>query len=280
MDSRAISAALLFNFLLFSAASAFNITKLLSQFPDFTNFNDLLTQTKLADQINSRETITVLALDNGAISSLSGKPVDVVKRILSVHVILDYYDVQKLGKLSNDNTTVLTTLFQASGAATNQQGFIKVKSINEGEAAFGSAVKRAPTYSKLVKSVASQPYNISVLQITSPIQVPGIDSKATNSTPPPPSPASSSPVESPKEAPAPSAETPSKADAPAAETPKAVADAPSSSPPTAEADSPKAADSDADAAAPGPSDASGASSGGRFVGGAVVMAVMSSFLAL
>lgn len=281
MDSRAISAALLVNFLLFSAASAFNITKLLSQFPDFTNLNDFLTQTKLADEINSRKTITILAVDNGAISSLSGKPLDVVKRILSVHVILDYYDVQKLGKLSNDNTTVLTTLFQASGAATNQQGFIKVTLINEGEVAFGSAVSGAPADSKLVKSVASQPYNISVLQITSPIQVPGIDSKPTNSTPPSPPPASSSPVESPKKAPAPSAETPSKADAPAAETPKAVADAPLSSPPKAEADSPKAAaDSEADAAAPGPSDSSSAS-GGRFVGGAAaVMAVLSSFLAL
>lgn len=293
MDSRAISAALLVNFLLFSAASAFNVTKLLSQFPDFSNFNDFLTQTKVADEINSRATITVLALDNGAVSSLSGKPLDVVKRILSVHVILDYYDVQKLAKLSTDNTTVLTTLYQASGAATNQQGFIKVTLINEGEVAFGSAVKGAQADAKLVKSVAAQPYNISVLQLTSPIQVPGIDAKPANTTSPPP-PKASAPVESPKKAPAPSAETPSKADAPAADTPseadapvadspKAVADSPASSPPKAEteADSPTAdSTGDADAAAaPGPSENSGASHG-RFVGAAAVMAVISSFLAL
>ncbi|KGN60156.1 fasciclin-like arabinogalactan protein 14 [Cucumis sativus] len=280
MDSRAISAALLFNFLLFSAASAFNITKLLSQFPDFTNFNDLLTQTKLADDINSRKTITILAVDNGAISGISGKPLDVMKRILSVHVILDYYDVQKLGKLSSDNTTVLTTLYQTSGTATNEQGFLKVTLINEGEVAFKSAVKGATADSKLVKSVVSQPYNIVVLQITSPIQVPGIDTKPTNSTTAPPPSKSSSPAGSPKEAPVPSAETPSEADAPAAESPKS--DAPvSSSPPKPEADSPDAAGDDADAAAPGPSDSSSSSSGVRLVGGAaVVVAVLSSFLAM
>ncbi|KAL0553261.1 hypothetical protein IC582_007150 [Cucumis melo] len=278
MDSRAISAALLFNFLLFSAASAFNITKLLSQFPDFTNFNDLLTQTKLADDINNRKTITILAVDNGAISGISGKPLDVVKRILSVHVILDYYDVQKLGKLSSDNTTVLTTLYQTSGAATNQQGFLKVTLINEGEVAFESAVKGATADSKLVKSVASQPYNISVLQITSPIQVPGIDAKPTNSTTAPPPSKSSSPAGSPKEAPVPSAETPVAKSPKAAKSPKS--DAPVSSPPKPEADSPDAAGGDADASAPGPSDSS-PSSGGRLMGGAaVVVAVVSSFLAM
>ncbi|XP_022138065.1 fasciclin-like arabinogalactan protein 14 [Momordica charantia] len=274
MDSRAISAAFLVNFLLFSAASAFNVTKLLSQFPDFTNFNDFLTQTKLADEINSRATITVLAVDNGAVSGLNGKPMDLVKRILSVHVILDYYDEKKLSQLSSDNTTVLTTMFQATGAATKQQGFLKVKLINEGEVAFGSAADGGTFDSKLVKSVASQPYNISVLQISSPIQVPGIESTATNSTPPSPPPSASSPAGSPKKAPTPSADSPSKADAPAADKPKAKADAPASSPP-------KGADSggDADAASPGPSDSSDAS---RiiFAGGAVVMAVISSMMAL
>ncbi|XP_022982490.1 fasciclin-like arabinogalactan protein 14 isoform X2 [Cucurbita maxima] len=219
MDSRAISTAVLVNFLLLSAASAFNITKLLSQFPDFTNFNDLLTQTKLADEINSRLTLTVLGLDNGAVSSLSGKPLDVVKRILSVHVLLDYYDTKKLATLASDNTSVLTTLFQTTGIAMNQQGFLKVTLTNEGEVAFGSAVKGAQAESKLLRSVAAQPYNISVLQITSPIQVPGIDSKPSHSTPLAPPPKASAPVQSPKKAPAPAAKSPSKADAPAAKSP-------------------------------------------------------------
>ncbi|XP_022976185.1 fasciclin-like arabinogalactan protein 14 [Cucurbita maxima] len=272
MDSRATSAALLLSFLLFSAASAFNITKLLSQFPDFNNLNDVLTQTNLAGDINSRKTITILALDNGAVSGLSGKPLDVLRRILSVHVILDYYDAQKLARLSSDNTTVLTTLFQASGAARNQQGFIKVTQIGQGEIAFGSAVRGTQFDSRLVKSVVAQPYNICVLQISSPIQVPGIDAKPPRSSPSSPPPASFSPVGSPKKAPAPSAKTPSKARAPPAKKPKVVADSPARSPP-------KAADGEDDAAAPAPSDKSGASHG-SFIGAAAVMAVISVFLAL
>ena len=283
MDSRAISAALLLSFLLFSAASAFNITNLLSQFPDFNDLNDFLTQTNLAGEINSRKTITILALDNGAVSGLSGKPLDVLRRILSVHVILDYYDAQKLAKLSTDNTTVLTTLFQASGAARNQQGFIKVTQISHGEIAFGSAVRGTQFDSRLVKSVVAQPYNICVLQISSPIQVPGIDAKPPRSSPTPPPPSSFSPVGSPKKAPAPSAKTPSKARAPSAKTPskarappakkpKVVDDSPARSPP-------KSADGEDDAAAPAPSDESGASRG-SFIGAAAVMAVISVFLAL
>ncbi|KAL6524230.1 hypothetical protein OROMI_031325 [Orobanche minor] len=153
--------------------SAFNITRILQRYPDFARFNSLLSQTHLAEEINHRKTITVLALTDDRIGDLSGKPEDVAKRILSTHVILDYYDVLKLNKLRG-NKTVMTTLYQATGTADDQQGFLNVAHNNDG-IFFGSAMRGAPIDSKLEGSVASQPYDISVLSISHPIVAPGID---------------------------------------------------------------------------------------------------------
>lgn len=178
MNSKGSSLLCFAILLLFTSANAtIDIAKILSQNPDFSQFSKLITETKVADEINSRQTITVLALNNGAMSSLAGKPQDLLKKMLSVHVVLDYFDLEKITKLSISNKTgpTLTTLFQASGQALNQQGFLTVALLNEGEVAIGSAVKGAPINSMLVKSVAAQPFSISVIQISQAIQVPGIE---------------------------------------------------------------------------------------------------------
>ncbi|KAK2399117.1 fasciclin arabinogalactan protein [Trifolium repens] len=167
---------LAFFFAISSSIHAFNITKLLGQNPDFATFNKYLTETKLVDQINRRNTITVLAVSDAGLSAISGKSPEVIKAIISTHVILDYFDEKKLMEAQGSGRQ-LTTLYQASGLAVNQQGFIKVKLIGEGEIAFGSAVSGAPADVELVKTVLSQPYNISILQVTKPIVAPGIDSQ-------------------------------------------------------------------------------------------------------
>ncbi|XP_052175263.1 fasciclin-like arabinogalactan protein 14 [Diospyros lotus] len=214
-------------FLFFCSANAFNITKLLDKYPDFSTFNSYLTQTKLAGEINSRQTITILVVDNGAISSLSDKPEDVLRNILSLHVVLDYYDVQKLQKLPK-KTAILTTLFQASGLASGQQGFLNATDVSPGSVAFGSAVNGSQLDVNLVKSVASHPYDISVLQVSGAIVPTGIEKTKNNnssghSTPPPkrsPSPAATPAPAPSKAAPAPKApkmpaSPPRPADAPA-----------------------------------------------------------------
>ncbi|KAL3529009.1 hypothetical protein ACH5RR_008331 [Cinchona calisaya] len=131
---------LFYFFLLFYSSDAFNITQFLGQYTNFSTFNNYLIQTQLADSINSRQTITILAVDNDNISPLSEKPADVLKDIISVHVILDYYDFEKLHHLPN-KTAILTTLFQASGLATGQQGFLNVTVMTTGSVVFGSAVE-------------------------------------------------------------------------------------------------------------------------------------------
>merc|ERR1712226_987473 len=272
MDSKASSLLFFALFLAFSSAAlAFNITMLLDRHPDFSSMNDYLSKTQLDKQINSRNTITVLAVDNKAIAGLSGLNLDEVRKILSVHVVLDYYDVQKLSTLTK-KSTLLTTLFQASGTAMNQQGFVNVSIINEGEIAFGSGVKGSKLESKLVKSVAAQPFNISVLQISSAIVPPGINKEKQKRTKPPsalvplpgkaptpgkaPAPAGNAPAQSPSNNPVPEAPSPTGAGTPE-ESPAPVADSPAEADPPAgadtpaEADTPAGADSPAEANAPG-----------------------------
>lgn len=99
-----------------SPVTGFDITKLLSQYPAFGSFSNYLTQTQLAGEVNTRAAITVLAVDNAGMAPVSGKSMDVIKKVLSLHVILDYFDVQKFQHLGNQTITV-TTLFQASGQA-------------------------------------------------------------------------------------------------------------------------------------------------------------------
>ncbi|PQM38359.1 fasciclin-like arabinogalactan protein 14 [Prunus yedoensis var. nudiflora] len=204
MEHRASSILFFFFLALFlvffsspSSVSAFNITKILEKQSDFSNFNNLLSQTKLADEINRRSTITILAVDNGGVGGLSGQSSDMAKKILSVHVVLDYYDQDKLKKIFKSNkSATLTTLFQSTAKGGN-----------------GNSVN-------FVKSVVSQPYNISVLQVGSIINVPDIESSSSGHASAPnsakaPSPSKSKKNDSDDEAPSPSNDESSSDKAPA-----------------------------------------------------------------
>ncbi|KAL3617681.1 hypothetical protein CASFOL_038002 [Castilleja foliolosa] len=180
---KAILSLFLAFFLLFHVANAFNITQILTQYPDFSSFNTYLTQANLAGQINSRETITVLVVENSNLSPISGKSPQVLANILSVHVILDYFDVPKLQNLQNGPTT-LTTLFQTTGSARGQQGFLNVTHLSTSSVAFGSAVAGSAAGSNLVKSVFTEPYNISILQVSNIIVPPGVDGPAATTPAP------------------------------------------------------------------------------------------------
>jgi len=214
-----------------SAVYGFDITKMLEKEPELSSFNKYITEAKLADQINSRNTITVLAVGNDAISSIAGKSPELIKAIISTHVILDYYDEKKLVE-AQASTPQLTTLFQSSGNAVKEQGFVKVSLIGEGEIAFSSV--GSSDYSELVKPIASEPYNISILQVTKPIIPPGLDSQTAQS----PQQAKASPPTSSKtaKAPAPSktANSPSPAKSSEAPAPSYTAAAPSPSETVAE----------------------------------------------
>ncbi|RWW04036.1 hypothetical protein GW17_00032758 [Ensete ventricosum] len=172
--------------LLFPLAASHNITTMLAKFSDFSTFSDLLTRTQVASDINSRKTITVLAVNNDAMSSASGQPTDALKKILSLHVVLDYYDGDKIHKLPN-RSAILTTLFQSSGVASDRSGFLNVTDMDDGQVSLGSAVPGSSLDANFVKVLETQPYNISVLQISSVIVPPGLSDGAAPKASPAPS---------------------------------------------------------------------------------------------
>ena len=153
---------------------AHNITDMLSPFPEYSLYNSYLSQTKLADEINSRQTLTCLVLNNAAMSALAGKhPLSVIKKALMLLVVLDYYDGKKLHEIS-DGTTLSTTLYQTTGNAPGNLGFVNITDLKGGKVGFGSAAPGSKLDSSYTKSVKQIPYNISVLEISAPIIAPGL----------------------------------------------------------------------------------------------------------
>ncbi|XP_074580754.1 fasciclin-like arabinogalactan protein 14 [Curcuma longa] len=165
---------LLLHYLLFCsvAASAFDVTSILSQFSEFSTFTYLLARTRLAGEINTRKGgVTVLAVENSGlpIAAMSDQPDDVLRKILSLHVILDYLDATRLRRMST-HTAILTTLFQASGRASGLDGFLNITDVNKGgRVAISSAVPGSPPGSYFVKVLVTLPQSISVLQISNVI---------------------------------------------------------------------------------------------------------------
>lgn len=107
-------------------------------------------------------------------SDLTAKhPLSVIKSALSLLVLLDYYDPQKLHQISK-GTTLSTTLYQTTGNAPGNLGFVNITDLQGGKVGFGSAASGSKLDSTYTKSVKQIPYNVSVLEISSPIIAPGI----------------------------------------------------------------------------------------------------------
>jgi len=159
---------------LLAVVSAHNITDILAADPQYSDFNNFLTQTRLADEINTRQTITVLVLNNAAFSAVADKhPLSVVKNVLSLHILLDYFDNTKLHQITN-GTTLSTTLYQTTGTASGNVGSVNITDLKGGKVGFGSAASGSKLDSSYTKSVKQIPYNISVIEISAPIIAPGI----------------------------------------------------------------------------------------------------------
>ncbi|PQQ20741.1 fasciclin-like arabinogalactan protein 2 [Prunus yedoensis var. nudiflora] len=157
----------LFLFLLSSTSQAHNITRILAKHPELSTFNHYLTLTHLATEINRRQTITVLAIDNAAMSSLLSKGLSVytIKNVLSLHVLVDYFGAKKLHQITH-GTTLASSMFQATGAAAGTSGYVNITNLKGGKVGFGAEDNNGKLNSFYVKSVQEIPYNISVLQIS------------------------------------------------------------------------------------------------------------------
>ncbi|KAJ8432471.1 hypothetical protein Cgig2_015268 [Carnegiea gigantea] len=149
-----------------ATTTAHNITKILAKHPELSTFNEYLTKTHLAAEINSRQTITVLALDNSAMSNLLSKGFSLatLKNVLSLHVLVDYFGAKKLHQIT-DGTTLTASMFQSSGEADGTSGYINITDLHGGKVGFAPADSDG-LHSFFVKTVLEKPYNISVIQIS------------------------------------------------------------------------------------------------------------------
>ena len=153
---------------LFPSSNAHNITQILAQHPEFLTFNHYLTITHLATEINRRLTITVLAVDNAAMSPLLSKHLSVytIKNVLSsLHVLVDYFGSKKLHQSTN-GSALTSSMFQATGSALGSSGYVNVTDLKGGKVGFGAEDNNGNLDAVYVKSVKEIPYNISVLQIS------------------------------------------------------------------------------------------------------------------
>ncbi|XP_059661254.1 fasciclin-like arabinogalactan protein 2 [Cornus florida] len=162
---------IIFSLLLFSLLSsttqAHNITRILAKHPEFSTFNHYLTITHLAADINRRQTITVCAVDNGAMDELLSKHLSIftIKNVLSLHIFADYFGSKKLHQLTG-GSTLTATMYQATGNAPGTSGYVNITNLKGGKVGFAPEDNDGPFGSVYVKSVHELPYNISVIQIS------------------------------------------------------------------------------------------------------------------
>nr|GMC75295.1 fasciclin-like arabinogalactan protein 14 [Ipomoea batatas] len=216
-----------------SSVAAINITTVLDQYPSFSTFNSYLSQTHLAEEINARQPpFTILVVDNSNIAPLSSMSAEMLKKTMSVHVILNYFDANKLHNLQG-KSELATTLFQTTGNAAGNQGFLNITDFSDQEVGFLSLANGPALRSTMVKPVETRPYDLSVLQISNVIIPFDMANPGNSSTSPSSSPVqTSSPTKSPVSTPAKSPVSPvsSPAKSPVSSPAKAPVSSPAKSP--------------------------------------------------
>ncbi|KAL0428989.1 UNVERIFIED_CONTAM: Fasciclin-like arabinogalactan protein 8 [Sesamum radiatum] len=86
----------------------------------------------------------------------------------TLHVLLDYFDAPKLHKIS-EGSVLSTTLYQTTGNAAGNLGFVNITDLRGGKVGFGSGVPGSPLDSTFTKSVKQVPYNLSVIEVSKAI---------------------------------------------------------------------------------------------------------------
>lgn len=161
------------------SASGFNITTFFWKHPEFTTFNNLLTATNVAGEINNRSSLTILALSNAQlepfISSFGGNlPTQEVSDVLRYHVLLEYMDWERLKTMPAAGTLV-TTLYQTTGRAPNNTGAVNITTGGNREVRIGMPVPGAGYNATIDGLVDKFPYTISIVRISDMIFPYGFD---------------------------------------------------------------------------------------------------------
>ncbi|CAN1190797.1 Fasciclin-like arabinogalactan protein 14 [Linum perenne] len=165
---------ILFLISLATSSSAFNVTNVLGPLPEFSTFTNYLAQAGLVGMMTDLNNVTILAVDNANMAPISGKSFAEMKRIMTMHVIPEYYDLHRLNSLPN-GAALIRTAYVMTGLARGKEGMLLVNKRGKmGRFSFASAqLPRArPDDVNLVKSVVVLSRNISVFHVSGLIVTP------------------------------------------------------------------------------------------------------------
>ncbi|KAJ1263239.1 hypothetical protein BS78_09G167900 [Paspalum vaginatum] len=172
------------------APVAVNVTGVLSEFPDLSDFTRLLASSPVLAELAGRSSLTLLAVPNGhlpqspsAFAAASGAD---LADVLRYHVLLEYLAPADLHRLPASGKLV-TTLFQTTGRAPADLGAVNVTAAAAARASLAVVRSPAPfpgSNATVLRAVTAVPYNLSVLSVDGLIVPSGFDLAASESRPP------------------------------------------------------------------------------------------------
>ncbi|CAL1399945.1 unnamed protein product [Linum trigynum] len=167
---------ILFSFLFFAAAtscSAFNVTQVLGPLKQFSTFSNYLAQVGVVGMMTNLKNVTILAVDNANMGAISGKSREEIKRVMTMHVIPEYYDLDRLRSAQN-GTALIRTIYVLTGLARGKDGMLLVtKRGKGGRLSFASAIlPRSKHTVNLLRSVVVPSRNVSIFHVSGVIVTP------------------------------------------------------------------------------------------------------------
>ncbi|KAM3381097.1 fasciclin-like arabinogalactan protein 4 [Capsicum galapagoense] len=149
---------------------AINITHILSTYPELSGFNQLLSTTAVAADLNERSSVTLLSVPNTFLnnSDVLNNPTPPSSStntgdILRYHVLLEYFSWPDLRRIPPTGKLV-TTLFQTTGRAPNNYGSVN---ITRDPITQSITVHSSNSKATIISSVKTIPYNLSIFTIDS-----------------------------------------------------------------------------------------------------------------
>jgi hypothetical protein len=151
------------------AANAQKVEDLLAPFPNYSTFRQLLISTGIINEVDVRSSLTFLMPDNAVLNSFVAShqtlTAQEVADALRYHVLLQYLDVGTLQTLAYTTGSQVTTLYQTTGRANGQDGFVNITGMANNVIEVSAAAPGSPPQAAIITNVTAAPYNYSFFQI-------------------------------------------------------------------------------------------------------------------
>lgn len=169
-------------------ALSFNITTLLSSYPDLSDFNHLLSTTSVAADLTHRSSLTLLAVPNSFLRSsdlTQRSPTSTnIADVIRYHVLLQYLSEPDLHQIPTTGK-LITTLYQTTGRANSNFGSVNVTRNPLNDAvSIRSPVSYSTSNATVLSLIKTLPYNVSIFTVNSLLVPYGFDLMASESRPP------------------------------------------------------------------------------------------------